>query len=117
MQAAATAGKRVVDISVGALILLRTYRWPGNVRELRNAIEYAVSLTDGDQVTDEALTAVLSCAPDRAAMGSDTAVRQTLRVLQENRWNRTRTARLLGIDRKTLWRRLRKYGVDRPKDN
>jgi len=111
--AAAAAGKRAFDITAGALTLLRTYRWPGNVRELRNTIEYAVTATAGDQIVEQTIAAGLSYASESApGTGSDVEAQRTVAALQENRWNRTRTARLLGINRTTLWRRLRKYGIE-----
>jgi DNA-binding NtrC family response regulator len=108
-----TVGKRVRGISPAGLALLRSHTWPGNVRELRNAIQYAAAVSDKDEIPDKAVVSALSCEPavDQVSSG-DTVAQRTLSALQKNHWNRTRTARFLGINRTTLWRRLRKLGAD-----
>lgn len=63
-QAATTAGKPVVAFDPDALELLETYGWPGNVRELRHAIHYAVAVTDGHEVSTQALKDGLASAPE-----------------------------------------------------
>ena len=108
-----------------ALDALGRHPWPGNVRELRNAVERAALLCDGGLIGPEHLT--LGRAPDRArpADGADDLLPlppgdRTLRsaeealirrVLDETGGNRSRSARLLGINRTTLYSKLRAYGI------
>ncbi|MBI2222186.1 MAG: sigma-54-dependent Fis family transcriptional regulator, partial [Acidobacteria bacterium] len=111
-QSERSTGKRVLGINRAALALLKSHSWPGNVRELRNVIAYAASMSDGDEITEDAVVSALACKPGVEKTRGDTMAKRTLSALAENQWNRTRTARLLGINRSTLWRRLRKYGVE-----
>ncbi len=105
--------------SPGAIASLEQYAWPGNVRELRNAIERAVLLARGDVILTEHLPrrvqqdpAVPETAADSAAAGTvmDEMERATiLRVLKEHAYNRSETAKALGISRRTLTYRLKEY--------
>jgi DNA-binding NtrC family response regulator len=101
---------------------LLAYSWPGNVRELRNVIERAVALTKFDTLTVEDLpekirdyrrSQVLLGGEDPAELApmEDVERRYILHVLECVRANRTLAARTLGFDRKTLYRKLRQYGV------
>ena len=105
--------------SPGAVTCLEQYAWPGNVRELRNAIERAVLLARGDVILTEHLPrrvqqdpAAPETAADSAAAGTvmDEMARATiLRVLKEHDYNRSETAKALGISRRTLTYRLKEY--------
>lgn len=110
------AARRTLGITPEAIATLRSYSWPGNIRELRSVLEYSVCLAAGRYVTDEEVRAALSGTPpsvDHRNSAAPEEARQTLSALEANRWNRTRTARALGISRSTLWRRLRGCGVER----
>ncbi len=102
-----------------ALKLLTSYAWPGNVRELRNVVERLLLLCPPDRhepIGAEELSALLQ--PIRHADGQNvssdlldqTEKTHILRVLAEQQGNKTRAARLLGIDYKTLLTKLKKYG-------
>ena len=119
------APRRVDGISPAALDALTAYRWPGNVRELRNVIERAVILGVGEIIEVEDLPpeirgSHLAPAPAPTAgdqlslpMPADELERRNLlAALAATGGNKTRAARLLGIDRVTLYNRLRKYGAD-----
>jgi len=106
--------------SEAALGVLMSYPWPGNVRELRNVIERLLLLSPPVQsgpIGADELTVLLQ--PIRPAgrhavpAGSleETEKAHILRVLAEQRGNKTRAARLLGIDYKTLLTKLKKYGT------
>ena len=96
---------------------LAQYAWPGNVRELRNVMERAALLCRGEMVLPEHLPARLaaSAAPSPAPANHDTEKledieRQTiLRALKEHEFNRTETAKALGISRRTLVYRLQHF--------
>jgi DNA-binding NtrC family response regulator len=107
-------GRAVRDFAPEALAALGAYGWPGNVRELENVVERAVILCEGERVerADLALPAAAH-AGERAAPGSleDVEREHILRVLREAGGNQSRASQLLGIDRKTLYLKLRKYGL------
>jgi two-component system response regulator AtoC len=102
-----------------ARALLRRHHWPGNVRELRNAVEHAVLTTTGREVGAGDLR--LGSPPAAGRLVEEGARRQmTLaeleaayirRVLLETRGNYTRAASILGISRKTLLQKRRRYGI------
>lgn len=119
---AARAKKQVQGLSEGVGEKLLAYAWPGNVRELRNVIERAVALTRFDRLTlDDLPEKVRDYRSSQVVIaGSDPAElvpleeverRYILHVLNSLQGNRTLAARLLGLDRKTLYRKLRQYGV------
>ena len=114
-------GKRMglapLHIDPAAAHLLLQYRWPGNVRELENVVQRAVALTGGDTIRPEDLPDAVRGEPDRDGFpwvpGStldEMVKRYILHVLREQRGNRVRAARVLGIGRNTLWRKLKAYG-------
>jgi DNA-binding NtrC family response regulator len=109
------------------MALLKRYHWPGNVRELENAIERAVSLSHGPLLTPEDLPeairqSAVSDADAKLAKGeqADEALltleevekRHLIRVLKETRGNKVKAAKILGIDRRTLYRMAERFGVD-----
>ena len=104
---------------------LVAYGWPGNVRELESAIEYAVLHARGHEIVPEDLPEKLQSAQVRSAARSPlTALfedlppidelerRYLLYVLEVAGGNRTRVAEILGIDRRTLYRMIERYGID-----
>ncbi|MFN2370286.1 MAG: sigma 54-interacting transcriptional regulator, partial [Candidatus Krumholzibacteriia bacterium] len=102
-----------------ALALLMRHRWPGNVRELENALEHALVLSRGQPIRAAHLPPEVGAgprgaAPDLAAVPRHSeAERDVLaEALATAGWNRTRAARRLGIDRTTLWRKIREYGLE-----
>ncbi|HLY36877.1 MAG TPA: sigma-54 dependent transcriptional regulator [Candidatus Binatia bacterium] len=119
---AAKAGKRVTGLSAPAAERLLAYTWPGNVRELQNAIERAVALAQYEQVTvDDLPEKIRAYRPSHVLIAADDPSelvpleeaerRYILRVLETVGGNKTLAARVLGIGRKTLYRKLEQYGV------
>ena len=117
------ASRRVTGITSPAAEKLLAYDWPGNVRELRNCIERAVALTRFEQVTVEDLPEkvraerrprVLLMADDESELVSLEEIerRYILRVLEAAGGNKTSAARILGLDRKTLYRKLERWEED-----
>jgi DNA-binding NtrC family response regulator len=109
--------KPVREFAPDALASLAAYAWPGNVRELENVIERAVILCEGDSIGRGDLAVPPSSTPPAAAAPGGTGSLEEierehiLRVLREVGGNQSRASQLLGIDRKTLYLKLRKYGV------
>jgi PAS domain S-box-containing protein len=106
----AASGKRVTELSHDALRLLAEYRWPGNVRELRSAIEFAVIRCGGAVIQPNDLPPeILQPADFESVIPGDPLLDEKARFLQaleHSRGNRALAARLLGISRATLYRRL-----------
>jgi transcriptional regulator with GAF, ATPase, and Fis domain len=108
-------GKRIARVSPDALRVLVDHDWPGNVRELRNAVEHAMVKSRGPMLLVEDLPRELleeAPVPARAVRRPASGERaRVLEALERARWNRAAAARILGIDRSTLWRRMRKLDV------
>jgi DNA-binding NtrC family response regulator len=99
-----------MEIAPDALAALGKYEWPGNVRELRNVMTQAAALSRGERIEAEDLVLGESAADSRPAGRLDDAERQLIRaVLLETGGHRERAARLLGISKRTLQRKLRLY--------
>lgn len=117
---AAETGKEVERVSQEAMDLLIDHAWPGNVRELENAIGHAFVHCTGSTILPEHLPQdLLEAGPPitRAALttlGSLEHVERAViaEVLNECRGNRTLAARRLGIGRSSLWRKIKKYGLN-----
>jgi PAS domain S-box-containing protein len=112
-------GKQIRTINPEAMQRLLAYQYPGNVRELHNILEHAFVLCKGSELTVETLPVGLGSG---SAPGSDTRnvssplrdveIQTILDVLDQHHGNKTLTARALGIDRTTLWRKIKQYHLD-----
>ncbi|MDJ0830638.1 MAG: sigma-54 dependent transcriptional regulator [Desulfobacterales bacterium] len=105
--------KPVVRVNRSALDEMMLYEWPGNVRELKNAIERAVVVGKGLEIEPAHLPIFCHPLPPGAAAQSLQEVEKEhiSQVLTENQWNITRSARILGIDRSTLYSKIKKYAI------
>ena len=114
------AGKAIQGIAENAAAKLLAYNWPGNVRQLRNVIERAVALARLDTITiDDLPEKILEHRDDRLIVGGhdpdeltsleDVERRYILHVLKAVDGNKTVAAKTLGLDRKTLYRKLAQY--------
>jgi two-component system response regulator HydG len=117
------ANKQFGGISEPAAERLLNYSWPGNIRELRNVVERAIALTRHDQIVVEDLPEKIRNFQSRQFLidGSDPSEllpldeierRYILHVLDSLDGNKSTSARILGLDRKTLYRKLKQYGVE-----
>jgi DNA-binding NtrC family response regulator len=116
---AAQQNKNIRGISQEMMRILSGYQFPGNVRELENVIERAVALSTGDMLEVKDLPDDLKEAPPGGAVAEgnlptlEEKERQyVLWVLAQTRGNRTKAAEILGVDRVSLWRKLKRYGMD-----
>jgi transcriptional regulator with GAF, ATPase, and Fis domain len=118
-------GRPAAGISRAAREILFAYPWPGNVRELRNVLERATILCEGGLITAEHLPSELARREEASLSvagsggfpvgGVDLQVVERdliVRALETSRNNRARAARLLGITRAQLYRRLQKHGLE-----
>ncbi len=120
----AETGRRIRGYTPAATEQIIAYRWPGNVRELKNVVERAVVLARGEVIDVEDLTLTkLSTAGDTGDLSPDPAVfepisldeverRHILATLQATNWNKSQTANILGIERSTLDRKIRRYELE-----
>jgi len=108
----------VGNFSQAAIKAMLAYHWPGNVRELENAVERAVALCEGgeigpddlpSQVRERRQTDILAGAIARGLTLADLEKEYIERVLIAEGGNKTRAANRLGLDRKTLYRKLEEY--------
>lgn len=113
-----------------AMAVLQRYHWPGNVRELENIIERAVSLTHGplilpDDLPDSVRQSLSSSLEPAMLPGlagelislDELEKRYLIRVLKESGHNKVRAAKILGIDRRTLYRMAERFGLDMGEEN
>jgi DNA-binding NtrC family response regulator len=124
---AAGATPTVRGVLPETMALLTQYRWPGNVRELENAIERAVSLSHGplltpddlpESVRQESMDGIQGRVPHGDLAGDanltleEVEKRHLMLVLKETRGNKVKAAKILGIDRRTLYRMAERFGLD-----
>jgi PAS domain S-box-containing protein len=115
-------GTRTPEISRSAMEILLNYEYPGNVREMENILEHALIICQEDVLRTshlpeyllgrkrEALPEAQAKAPPASASGSSER-EAILETLRQHGWRRRATARALGIDRTTLWRKMKKYDL------
>ena len=115
---ARSMSRRPMTFSKDALDALASYPWPGNVRELQNAIERAVVVGRGDVVSasDLPLRVTQTAAVPGAAPGSlaEAERAHVQAVLDSSGWNITKAARILDVDRVTLYNKIKKYDLKKP---
>ncbi|MCC6907111.1 MAG: sigma-54-dependent Fis family transcriptional regulator [Phycisphaerales bacterium] len=107
--------KRITEISPEAMKLLMEYDWPGNVRELSNAIERAMVVGSPPAIRAEdfplrAGRGIGSAANGAAAL-EEVERRHIAEILKRTDWNITQAARILAIDRVTVYNKIKKYGL------
>jgi two-component system response regulator HydG len=114
------AGRPPLDVAPDTLAILTAYAWPGNVRELENAVERAVALARGARLTPEDLpervrttgeaASVVARAQERRLTLRELEREYILETMRRTGGNKSRAAEMLGLDRKTLYRKLDEYG-------
>lgn len=118
-------GRKIDGFSPAAIQLISSYRWPGNVRELKNVVERAVVLCGTAYIEpDDLLLSNLATTGDttevkpaesgfRPSTLADMERRHILATLNHEGWNKSRSAGMLGIERSTLDRKIRRYELDK----
>jgi len=117
----ALKAKEIAGITENALRILLQYDFPGNIRELENIIEYAFVLCRGDMIRTKHLSreilngmnnrqdVVASAPSSHLEQAEEKAI---IEALHRHNANRGKTAAFLGIDKSTLWRKMKKYGIE-----
>ncbi len=115
---AARNGKPTPAIPPETMKILSHYPWPGNVRELEHAIERGIALAAGPVLQPEDLPLETREPSEMPLMTLEELERRHLvRVLRATRGNRQEAAAILGIDRKTLYRKLLRYGIEEAQES
>jgi PAS domain S-box-containing protein len=107
-------GKRITGLSSEAMGQFMSYSWPGNVRELKSALEYAFVIAEAGIIDLEQLPHPLVSEASRYPAnlkdhGEKTAL---IKALRQTNGNQSEAARILGVNRVTVWNRMRKHGID-----
>lgn len=116
--------KKITGFSEEVLNFFQSYSWPGNLRELKNCVRRAVLLSAGDQIQISSLPAemiqsnkasefepVNANEYDLKAIQEKNEREKIIQILQEVRYNKSKAAKLLNIDRKTLYAKMEKYSI------
>ena len=112
--------KAVYDIDREAMNLLCQYSWPGNVRELENAVERALALENGEAIRVDDLPDYIQNLSIETFRQSSSAIvtleeqekRYITWVLEKHQGNKTKAAKTMGIDRVSLWRKIKRYNLE-----
>ncbi len=129
-------GKNIARLTPAAMERFMVYRWPGNVRELKSALEFAFVLAEGDvidldqlppkivehsqglsttyQMHQKARDQEMTGEPQTflSNIGDSTEKKALIETLKKTNGNQSQAARILGINRVTVWNRMKKYGID-----
>lgn len=111
--------KRITGFDAETLQLFQSHPWPGNLRQMKNAVKYATLLAHGDRITlkdlPEEMTAASPQQPDtnHHLRNEEHEKELIVKALQESGNNKTCAARVLGIDRKTLYNKIKAYGLEK----
>lgn len=107
--------RSVEGFDSAAAELLASHSWPGNLRELNNVVKRAVLLTRGNLITPTELTLAMGPTqptPVTALHDEDSERSRIVAALQQTNGNKAKAARLLGIDRKTIYNKMEKLGIE-----
>jgi PAS domain S-box-containing protein len=112
-----TLGKEITGISQEVAAFFQEYNWPGNIRELEHSMEYAFvrcrqQVVALGHLPEDMLATKGQDSEAPAQVIEEDEVQSICNALEKTAWNKAKAARLLGIDRKTLYRKLAKYEID-----
>ncbi len=118
----AKSGKDITGLSRQAMDMFMAHRWPGNVRELKGALEYAFVIAENGLIRPEHLppTMLAHHSGTQAAPAAEplplrrdlSEKRALVEALRQSQGNKARAARMLGVNRATVYNRMRKYGIE-----
>ncbi len=110
--------KRVERVDEEAMAILMQYHWPGNIRELKNVIERSVVLARDNIITKKEIGNCIRLEPDKLEKSEDMSLtnvekKHIYKVLMDNGWNISKSADILGIDRTTLYKKIKEYELQK----
>jgi len=107
-------GKKITGLSPEAMDRFMSYFWPGNVRELKSALEYAFVIAEKGPIGLQQLPHPLVTEPSRSPSGTRESQERValIQALRQSNGNQSEAARILGVNRVTVWNRMRKHGID-----
>jgi PAS domain S-box-containing protein len=115
--------KNILGVQRGAMNALLEYHWPGNVRELKSVLHYAFTIAERGPITCDHLPPQFmghieldEKKPSLLGVKDARDKQSLLEALKEAGGNQTRAAKILGVNRVTVWNRMRKYGIDIKRD-
>lgn len=104
-------GKDITGLTPAAMDKFMGYPWPGNVRELKSALEYAFVIGEGGLIDLHHLSPdIAKAAGTKEARDSEKEA--LIEALRQSGGNQSQAARILGVNRVTVWNRMKKYGID-----
>ncbi len=107
--------KDIEGVSSEVMQAFLKYPWRGNIRELEHTMEHAFVLCNQNIITFDNLPHEFMAAPvavrNSATVDAETAIQGILEALEKTSWNKAKAARLLGIDRVTLYRKIKRYNI------
>jgi PAS domain S-box-containing protein len=114
------SGKKILGLTPEAMEKMIAYKWPGNVRELRNTIEYAFVLCAsggiGVQHLPQKIVGIsrqcVEATKENGGRSFNKKKEALIRALRESGGNQSEAARILGVSRVTVWKQIKKFGVD-----
>ena len=112
--------KSIEGVSPEAMAIFRTYKWPGNLRELKNTVKRAVLLAKGPFIETDNIPEEMRQTPvapvkqekELRAMNEANEKELIIKTLKEVKYNKSRAAGILNIDRKTLYMKIARYGIE-----
>ena len=116
---ASRTGKKIAGLTHTAMDKVMAYHWPGNVRELKSVLEYAFVIAEKGLIGPEHLPPLQGrirrgddfTAVDPVAVNTNEK-EALIRALRQSNGNQSQAARILGVNRVTVWNRMKKYGID-----
>jgi DNA-binding NtrC family response regulator len=109
-------GKEITSFSPEVMEMILAHSWPGNVRELENVIDHAIIIAKQDKILPKDLPQFLFKRPlpaQELITLQDYEKNLILRTLQENNWNKHKAAKILNINRSTLYGKMKRYGLEK----
>ena len=111
--------KKILGIDENAMDLLINWQWPGNIRELENSIEYSVIKCKGEtNINSHILPLRIKEKVSNGKLENKNShtiehgSNDIIELLNNHKWNKTKVAEILGVDRTTLWRKLKSLGIE-----
>lgn len=109
--------KNIKHISTDVQKIFMNYSWPGNIRELEHTLEHAFILCQRDVITVEHLPSefkdIVEIKPASIKVSGENEYDTIFKALEKSAWNKAKAARLLGISRRTIYRKMEEYKIEK----